>query len=357
MYKIGSIIFYVSIILAFSIIAGCIQDSSHETYTLSPTLTILNWEDYFYPTIVQDFKERYNVTLHIITFDEEDYMISELETNPGAYDFMIVSDASVRRLIAAKALSPLDKQNIPNLVNIDESFMNKSYDPTNLYSLPYLWGTTGIAYNASAVPNDPTSWSLLWNTSYQGTIAIIDNKEEVVGAALKYLGYGLNPTDQAQLSEAGNILKEQKNSIAGYFGSREIVEGLISGSFMVAQCYSGDALYAAERNPDILYVIPEEGASIWIDAMVIPVDSSHKYTAEIFMNYLLEPQISAAITNYQWYANPNFAANPYIDREILEDDSIYPSVDVLSSCEFFTVIDSEIIREMNRLWSELKSGP
>jgi len=345
------ILFLVFVIIS----AGCVEEQLVDDEQLCSELRILNWEDYLYPTIVEDFKNRYNVTIIINSFDEEAYMISELETNPGGYDIVIASDTVVRELIAAKALAQINKDTLQNLDNIDTVFLDKSFDPGNHYSIPYLWGTTGIAYNTSALPDDIDSWGALFNISYIGRIALLDNPSEVIALALKYLGYGVNPTSVSELFETEEILHVQKDIISGYFGSREIVDGLISGSFHIAQCYSGDALFAAERNEDITYIIPKEGSAIWIDNMVIPVDSPNKYTAEVFIDFILEPMVSSAITNYQWYANPNQAALPFIDEEILEDDGIYPPDDVLKNCEFFTSIDSLLIREMNRIWSELKS--
>jgi len=350
--KVSVFIFFLVLAMVF---AGCVEESLEDGEQLSSELRILNWEDYLYPTIVEDFQSRYNVTLIIFTFDEEAYMISELETNPGGYDIVIASDTVVREMIAAKALAQINTDSLQNLDNIDTVFLDKSFDPGNHYSIPYLWGTTGIAYNTSALSNDIDSWDALFNTSYSGRIALLDNPMEVIGSSLKYLGYGINPTSVSELYEAEEILHVQKDIISGYFGSREIVDGLINGSFHIAQCYSGDALFAAERNEDITYIIPEEGSSIWIDNMVIPVDSPNKYTAEIFIDFILDPLVSSAITNYQWYANPNHAAIPYIDEEILEEAGIYPPDDVLKNCEFFSSLDSVLIREMNRIWSDLKS--
>lgn len=336
-------------------ITGCMDTENSKKEELSSELNILNWEDYFAPNIIEDFEEKYNVTITIDTFDEENYMISQLETNPGDYDVVITSDISVRELIATKTLATLDKNNIPNLKNINSKFLDKSFDPGNLYSIPYLWGTTGIAYNSSAINEEITSWSALWNTTYNGTIGMLDNTQEVIGATLKYLGYSLNPSNLTQIQEAENLLLIQKNLIQGYFGSMDIINKLVNGELKISQCYSGDAFFAADMNENITYVIPEEGASIWIDNLIIPADSPNKYTAEVFINYILSPQVSANITNYQWYANPNEEAKSFIDSEILETPGIYPSESVLEKCEFFEELNGEMNNEYNRVWSNLKN--
>jgi spermidine/putrescine transport system substrate-binding protein len=347
------LIFLIIAILVY--ISGCTENNSSKTDELGTELHILNWEDYFAPNIIEDFEEKYDLTITIETFDEEDYMISKLETNTGYYDLVIASDSTVSELKATKSLSVIEKTNIPNFENIDSSFLNKSFDRDNMYSIPYLWGTTGIAYNASAIPEGVTSWASLWNESYSGKIGMIDNKEEVIGSALKYLGYSINPINMSQLHDAESLLLTQKNIINGYFGSIDIIDKLIDGEIIISQCYSGDALFASEMNENISYVIPEEGSSMWIDNLIIPAGSQNKYTAEVFINYLLTPKISANITNYQWYANPNREATFYIDEEILDDPGIYPSEEILGKCEFFDELSGNMINEYNRIWSELQT--
>ena len=146
-------------------ISGCTDNEPSNNEELSNELHILNWEDYFAPNLIEDFEEAYGVTISIETFDEEDYMISKLETNPGYYDLVIASDSTVRELIETRSLAIIDKTNIPNFENIDSSFLDKSFDRDNQYSIPYLWGTTGIAYNDSAIPEGISSWASLWNES------------------------------------------------------------------------------------------------------------------------------------------------------------------------------------------------
>ncbi|MFO8077759.1 MAG: spermidine/putrescine ABC transporter substrate-binding protein [Thermoplasmatota archaeon] len=344
------------VILLLISIAGCVQnDTEKQDETISSVLNVFNWDDYLAPNLTKHFEEQYNVTVNVFTFEEEGYMISELETNPGSYDFVITSGSMVEELIATKSLAKLNKDNIPNIKNIDQTFLNRSFDPGNTYSIPYLWGTTGIAYNTSAITTNISSWSILWNKTFQDRIGMIDNKQEVIGAALKYLGYSLNPDNISQIYQAEQLLLDQKDIILGYFGSEETISRLVSGNLSLAHCYSGDAYFASDMNENISYVIPSEGAAIWIDNMVIPVDSPHKTLAELFINYILDPQISANITNYQWYANPNTAAEPFIDTEILETAGLYPSQDVLDQCEFFEPLPGNLVSEYNRIWSLLKT--
>ncbi len=340
------------ILVSFS---GCIDSNEPEEQQLSAELNIFNWEDYLGETTLGDFEEEFGVKVNLYTFEDEDFMISSLETNPGIYDVVITSDSMVTEMIQTKSLAELDKDNIPNLKNINPEFLNPLYDPGNKYSVPYLWGTTGIAINTSVVTEDVTSWSILWDSNYSGNISMLNNKYEVMAVALEYLGYSINSNNLSQLAEAEELLLQQKPLLQGYDDPITIKNKLISGELVLAHCYVGEVYIAADENENISYVIPEGGAPLWIDTFVVPVDSPHKYTAEVFINYILKPEISADITNYQWCASPNQAAEEYIDDEILEDPGIYPSQDILDKCEYFTELDGPTESEFNRIWSILQS--
>lgn len=343
------------VILIGSLLMGCLGPSPENKPTLSTELNIFNWEEYFGETTLEDFEELFGVKINLYTFEEEDYMLSSLATNPGKYDVVITSGSTVETLIKTKALAKLNKNHIPNIKYLDPTYMNLSFDPGNVYSVPYLWGTTGIAVNTSAVTGNVTSWSILWDANYSGKIVLLNNKDEVIAAALKYLGYSINTRNLSHLKEAEQLLLQQKPLIQGYEDPLDIIEKLVSGEVVLAHCYSGDAYAAADENQNITYVIPEEGAPLWIDNLVIPVDSPHKYTAEVFINYILEPEVIGNITNSQWYANPNKAAEKYVNASILEDPGIYPPQSIIENCEFFEALDSATYYEYNRIWAELQS--
>ncbi len=343
-----------SIVISLITITGCLEtDEKPAEKQLSNELNIYNWDDYFGETTLEDFEKDFGVKINFFSFEDEDLMNSALESNPSAYDVVISSGSYIAELIKTKSLAKIDKSNIPNLKNIDTDFLDKYYDPGNVYSIPYLWGTTGIAYNTSAVSYEVTSWDALWDLNYSGNISMLNNKEEIIAAACKKLGYSINTENSYELTEVENILIEQKPLLTGYEDTLTIQEKLISGEIALAHIYSGDGLVAADSNENITYIIPEEGAPIWIDNMFIPVDSPHKYTAEVFINYILDPEVSGNITNYLWYANPNTAADDYIDPEILEDPSVYPSQAILDKCEFYDEKTALTNSEYNRIWSQL----
>lgn len=320
-------------------------------------LNIYNWEDYFAPATLEEFEKKFGVKVNLETFTDEEEMIAGIQSNPGKYDLTITSDIIIRELIASRLLEPIDFKNVPNFKNIDGQFINSDYDSGNKYSVPYMWGTTGVAYNTKYVQEDVDSWAVLWNSAYKGKISMLDNHDEVVMASLKYLGVSLNTVDTVQLEQAKKKLLEQKPLLRGYDDIETIKDDLIAEKLWVAHCYSGDAMFAADKNDNLKYVIPEEGATLWVDNLCIPRDAPHKRTAEVFINYLLEPKVSAEIANYVRYANCNIAAREFTLKEILDDQAIYPSKEVLKKCEFKKGKPDEMAvrnQVINKIWSELQ---
>ncbi len=325
----------------------------------SKSLNVYNWEDYFGTTTLEDFEKKFGVKVHLETFEDEEEMISELQSHPEKHDVVITSDDTVRELIEMRLLAEIDLDNTANIKNIDNKFKNPLYDPGNRHSVPYLWGTTGIAVNRTFIKEQVDSWSVLWNPKYKGKIAMLNNPDEVVGAVLKYLGYPLNTTDPSKLEAGRQKLLEQKPLLAGYLDPIEIRDKLVSNKLWAAQIYSGEGMFSVDKNEAVEYFFPKEGAAIWVDCLCIPRDAKHKYTAELFINYILDPEVSAKIVNHLWYANCNIAARPFTEKEILESPSLYPSEEVLKKCEFFKPVgtEKEVRRAeeiTNKIWSELQ---
>lgn len=348
------IIIGISFLLILVGLVGCTEEQTYQEE--SNVLNLFNWEDYLGETTIEDFEQRYNITVDLYTFDDEEYMLSALESNPGKYDLIVTSDSIISELIKTKSLSELNKENIPNINNINLKFLDPDYDPGNTYSVPYLWGTTGIGVDTSVVTENVTSWSVLWNGSYSGQITMLNNKYEVMAAALKYLGYSINTNNISHLNEAEMILLEQKEMNQGYESPTNIIDKMIAGNVAIAHSYVGDVYTAAEENENIIYMIPEEGAPLWVDTFAIPINAEHQKIAELFINYVLEPEVHANIANYLWQACPNEAAKSYIDEDILSDRGIYPSQQILDKCEYFNRdLENQVYSEYNRIWAELQS--
>lgn len=322
---------------------------------LATELNIYNWEEYLGETTLSDFEKEYGVHVNLYTFEDEEEAVAAIQSDPSAYDLVVVSDSRIRTLIRMHSLAPLDHRNFPNLANLYPRFSSLPWDPDLQYSVPYLWGTTGLAVNRKFIPEGVTGWGVLFDPRFKGHVAMLNNPWEVMGAALKYQGHSINTQDLEAINSAAELLRQQRSLIVGYMECTDIRDALISGDVWVALEYSGDAFQAVDRNPNIEYIIPQEGSATWVDSFVIPVDSPHKSTAELFLNYVLRPEVSAAIVNDLWYATTNQAAESYIDEEILADPAIYPGPEVMEGVEFWEE-NLSIISTYNRIWAELQAG-
>jgi spermidine/putrescine transport system substrate-binding protein len=321
---------------------------------LASAITILNWEDYIDMDVVGAFEKEYGVKVTIEPFENEDEMIALIQSNPEKYDLAVASGSIVKMLIDLGLVGKIDRGLIPNASLIDREFLCPPYDPGGEYSVPYLWGTTGIALNRRFVRDKEIDWGVLFDNRYAGKIEMLDDIQEDFAPALKYLDYSINTRDTRRLGEAEKLLTAQKRIIRGYFSTTEIQGHLIDNTCWVAFLYSGDTLLAAEKNPDITYHVPASGAPIWIDNWVIPATSKNHETAEVFIDYVLKPENIAKISNYTWYANAVSSSRRYLDKELSESRVIYLPPSVLSKCEPYAPLDEATNRYFNRVWYDLK---
>jgi spermidine/putrescine transport system substrate-binding protein len=334
------------------LIAGCSLCEKQEQ-KLSDTLTILNWEDYIDMGVVESFEKEFGVTVTIETFENEDQLVSMVLSDPGKYDLAVASGTVVKTMNDMGLTAPIDREDIPNISGIDPAFTNTPGDPGMLFSVPYLWGTSGIAVNRRYVTTEAVDWAILFDGRYADRIDMLNDIQEDFAPALKVIGLSINTRDTADLERAEDMLKEQRRIIRGYFDSQEIREHLLDGSTYVAFLYSGDSLSVAAEDPDIEYVLPQSGVPIWLDSWVIPATSKHKNTAEAFINYVLKPENIAAVSNYLWYANAVPSSNRYLSEELLQSPSIYPPAPLLAKCEYYLPLDEATNRFFNRVWYEL----
>jgi spermidine/putrescine transport system substrate-binding protein len=321
-------------------------------------LNIYNWEDYLAPDTISRFQKEFSVKVNLFTFEDENFMLSDVQTNPAKYDIVIASDSLIKEMTASRLLATINHSNIPNLKNIGKDFRNLGYDPQNTHSVPYLWGTTGIAFNIKYLPGDTDSWNVLFDKKYAGKISMLNSKEEVIIAALirdghPLHGHSIESIDRAHLEKITPILVEQKSLLRGYEDPITIRDSMVAEELWAAQMYSGDALFAQNENENIKYIIPKEGATIWIDNLAVPRDAKNKVIAEQFINFILRPDIGAEIANYVQYATPNGAAREFVDQELLDNPSLYPSEEVLKSLAPLEVPD-DLVNEYNKVWAEVQ---
>lgn len=288
-------------------------------------LALFNWAEYIDEEQLAEFASEHGINYSLGTFENNEAMQAIVSAGGSGYDVIVPSDYMVSILIQAGSIQPLNFAAIPNAANISADFEGLYYDPEGAYSVPYQWGTTGIAVNTVVVGTDfPRSWGVIFDPAisgdFDGEIQLLNDARETLGAALKYLGYSLNTTSESELQEAADLVASTASRLAA-FNTDSADEFLISGETVIAHGYSGDMFVQfleADNPSDYVYFVPEEGGTRWIDNMAIPFDAPHPCTAHTFINWLLSAEQGAALTNFNYYATPNEAAEELLDQELLD---------------------------------------
>ncbi len=320
------VVVLIMMIAASGLLTGCGSDK--------PVLNVYNWGEYMDPEVIQMFEDEFQVKVNYKTYPTNEDMYAKLKSGSAEFDVVFPSDYMLERMIKEDMVAKIDMANIPNYSNINDRFKNLPYDPNNEYSVPYFWGTLGILYNTTMVDEQVDSWASLWDEKYAKQILILDSSRDSIGMALKYLGYSLNTTSDAELAEAKALLLEQKPLVLAYVVD-ETRNMMVQGEAAMALTWSGEAIDLAAENEDLAYALPKEGSNLWFDVAAIPKNSPNQELAEAFINFLNRPDIAYLNASYVGYSTPNTAAYDQLDDEIKSADSYYPSDDVLDRCEVF----------------------
>lgn len=343
-------LFLISISL---LIVSCGEREQRGDTEFTPNLNFYNWSYYIADETIPDFEEEFGVRVRYDNFSSNSELLAKFQAGATGYDIAVPSDYMVQIMANLGLLQPINYDNIPNIDNIDPRFRNMPFDPENRYSIPYQWGTTGIGVNTRFVTDFEESWSLLWDERYRGRISVLDDMRSGLVPALKLLGYSVNTRSIDELREARDMMFEQKPLVRTY-SSETYMDLLKSGDIWIAHGWSGDIFQVSRENPDVIFFIPKEGSYAWVDNLVIPRGAPNRTTAEVFINYLLRPEVSAAISNYTGYSSPNKAALPLINPELLADKSMYPPDEIMQRLEFLEDV-GEATRLYNRMWNEVKA--
>jgi spermidine/putrescine transport system substrate-binding protein len=327
------------------------------------SINVYNWGEYISDgsddslDINRAFTELTGIRVNYTTYATNEELYSKLRSGYASYDVIIPSDYMVGRLAGEGMLLTLDADNIPNIGFIDERFLSPLYDPRNLYSAPYTWGYTGIIYNHNKIYDEEelSSWDILWNEKYLGEILMFSNSRDAFSIAQIRLGYSMNTTDERELYECLDQLKIQKPLVQAYVMD-EIFDKMLGGEAALAPYYAGDALTMMSQNDDLGFSIPGEGTNLFVDAMCIPAGSRQKAAAEMYINFMLEPSVGAANSEFIGYATPNWAAIELLDDETRNDPIAYPEESDLGMTESFAPLPYETSRLMDHLWTELLSS-
>lgn len=317
---------------------------------------VYNWGEYIDKEVIDLFEEKYDIKVYYDEFEENEDMYPIIENGSVIYDVVCPSDYMISKMIEKNMLAKLDFENIPNLSNIDPEYMKKAegFDPGNQYAVPYCWGTVGILYNKTKVDGEITSWSALFDEKYSGEILMMDSVRDAIGIALTYLGYSMNSTNEAELDEAKELLKQQYPLVQAYVVD-QVRDKMIGGEAALGVIYSGEAIYTQRENSDLVYVVPEEGSNVWMDAWVIPSNCNNKENAEKWIDFMCDPEI--ALRNFEeiTYSTPNKAARELIEDEDIKNSEVaFPADEILERCATYVYLGEEMDTLYIQKWNEVK---
>ena len=319
---------------ALPVLAGCAQSAVQQEPILLEKLVFYDWAADSIEEIFDDFTQEYGIEIDYVTFDSTEEAVANIRDGQN-YDIVIIENQHVLSLVAEGLLAEIDPANVPNTKNISPSFRDLSYDPGNRFSIPYSWGTTGLVVRTDLTEDPVTSWSDMWDPRYAGQVANwLTTPRFTIGAALLSLGYSVNSEDASELEEALQWLLQIKDDTIWLDDEPTAAPLLVNGDAVMALGWSEDFWLAQEGSDDIEYVLPSEGTILWGDNYVIPANSENKYAAELFLDFVLRPEISAELVNSGYYPLPNDAAIPLIDPEILADPAVYPTNEQMRNAQF-----------------------
>ena len=328
------------------------------------TLNVYNWGQYMADgsddslDVIAAFEEKYpHIKVNYSTYDSNEIMYSKLSNGGITVDVIIPSDYMIARMIEENMLLEINYDNIPNYQYIDETFRNTAYDPENKYSVPYTWGTVGLLYNTKYVDEaDVTGWELLWNEKYAGKILMFDNSRDAFGIAQLRLGYDLNTTDRAQLQNCADLLAQQKPIVQQYVMD-QVFSTMENEEAWIAPYYAGDCVVMMENNENLAFYLPkDQGFNLFIDAMCIPNCCQEKEAAELFINFLCDPEIAAANIDWICYGTPLSAAKEYLDEEVVNNPVAYPGDDLLKNGTSYIFLSPETTRYVESLFMKVRNG-
>ena len=326
-------------------LAGCRAEETERT------INVYNWGEYIDESILEEFEEETGIHVNYKTFASNEMLYSAIKGGGNNYDVIFPSDYMVARMQEEGMLRELDYSKIPNAANIDPRYLNPAYDPEQKYSIPYMWGTTGIIYNTTMVDEAPTCWMDLFTTELKGQVLIFDNPRDCIGLALKALGYSFNTTNKDEIAEAADLLIRQKEEgIVQAYVMDQIFDKMINNEAAIGTYYAGDYLTMVEENPDLAFVQPEEGSNLFVDAMCIPTCSKNYEDALAFINFMCRDDIVLRNCEETGYSSPSVTAMELMDEEMASDPIAYPGEDILNKAETFGGLPGDTLPFYDHEW-------
>ena len=326
------------------------------------TLNVYNWGEYISDgndgtiNVNEEFTKLTGIKVNYTTYATNEELYAKLKGGGSSYDIIIPSDYMISRMIKENMLQELDYSKIPNMKNINPTFLNPEYDAQQKFSVPYTWGTVGIIYDNTVVDEENIDWDILWDEDYAGRILMFDNPRDAFAIAQTILGFDLNTEDSNELEQAAEKLKEQKKVVQAYVMD-EIFDKMGAGEAIIAPYYAGDAKTLMDEFEDLSFVIPESGTNLFVDAICIPKTSRNIEAAQMYINFMCEPDIAYSTTQYIGYSTPNKAAFDMLSEEEQNDECSYPDEEFLNTkTTVFKNLSDEANKEMQDLWTQMKSA-
>ncbi len=320
-------------------------------------VNVFNWEDYIDPAVITLFEQETGIKVNYMCFTINEDMIVQVEANPGAFDVCFPSDYIIERMMKKDMLAEINYDNVPNAAQTIDNLRKPDYDPEEKFSVPYMWGTVGVLYNKTMIPDPVKSWATLWDTQYQNQVFMLDSYRDSMGITLKYLGYSMNSHEVPAIMAAKQKLIEQKTSgVVKAYQVDETKDKMVAGEAALALMWSGDAMYAIDLNSDLDYFVPEEGSNVWVDGMVIPKSAKNKENAEKFINFLCRPDIAKMNVEYICYSTPNQGAIELLGEEYTSNHVQNPDPALLEKCEFFHDVDENFQKIYLANWNDVKNA-
>ena len=327
-------------------LAGCAAPATPEPNVSEPggqgnelagsTIHVFNWGYFINPVVLEMFEEEFGINVIYSEYESNEQMYTMVAIGGNVYDVLFPSDYMIYRMIAEGLLRPINFDNVPNMVHVNPQILGMAFDPENIYSAPYKWGSVGILYNTTMVGEPVYSWASMWNENYAGQIFMYNSERDAFVPAFRMLGYSINTTDEGEINRARDLLIEQSPLVLAYV-TDQVMDFMIGGEGAKALVYSGDAVFSINYNPDLNYVIPVEGSNMWVDSMVIPHNANNPEAAEIFINFMLRPEIAALNTNFIGYTTANITAieQGLVDQHLLDTPGFFVTPEEYERLEVF----------------------
>jgi len=319
-----------------------------------PRLNVYNWSNYVAPDTIANFERQFGVWVRYSVYESNEEMLAKIMTGNSGWDVVFPSNYLIQPMRQNRLLAPLNHSRLSNLDHLEGRFRKPAWDPQLDWCVPYAWGAAGILFRPEATPA-PTAWSDLWNPSFRGRETMMDDPAEVLGACLKKLGKSINATDPSELAAARREAIAQKPLLRAYLNA-EVRDQVVAGDVLVAQAWATIAAQASTASPELAFAFPEEGFSLYADNVVILRESSRSELAHAFINYLLRPDVAAAVVAATRTATANGSARALLPDALRDDPVLYPAAATLARGEWFEPLPPAAQRLRDRIWTEIKSA-